>query len=161
MPHGSRTAHTLAGEADRKMPAGYSRPGAVCFSEFLRIVPLWKPVTSAIIRASNAIIASAKLYFTNMPVSVGNKLGPYEILASIGAGGMGDVWKARDTRLDRIVAIKTSKAQFSERFAREAKAIAALNHPHICQLYNVGPDYFVMEYVEGSTLKGPLPMEKA
>src|SRR5947209_16068256 len=96
-----------------------------------------------------------------MPVSVGNKLGAYEILASIGAGGMGDVWKARDTRLDRIVAIKTSRAQFSERFAREAKAIAALNHPNICQLYDVGPDYLVMEYVEGSVLKGPLPAGKA
>jgi eukaryotic-like serine/threonine-protein kinase len=74
---------------------------------------------------------------------------------------MGEVWKARDTRLDRLVAIKTSKAQFSERFAREAKAIAALNHPHICQLYDVGPDYLVMEYVEGSPLKGPLPAQKA
>jgi serine/threonine protein kinase len=63
--------------------------------------------------------------------------------------------------LDRIVAIKTSKAQFSERFAREVKAIAALNHPHICQLYDVGPDYLVMEYVEGSPLKGPLPTKKA
>ena len=60
-----------------------------------------------------------------------------------------------------LVAIKTSKAQFSERFAREARAIAALNHPHICQLYDVGPDYLVMEYVEGSPLKGPLPMQKA
>src|SRR5438270_13289015 len=93
-----------------------------------------------------------------MPLTAHDRLGPYEILASIGAGGMGDVWKARDTRLDRIVAIKTSKAQFSERFAREAKAIAALNHPHICELYNVGPDYLVIEYVEGSTLKGLLPM---
>src|SRR5436305_6549174 len=96
-----------------------------------------------------------------MPLSPGDKLGPYEILSALGAGGMGEVWRARDIRLDRIVAIKTSRAQFSERFAREAKAIAALNHPHICQLYNVGPDYLVMEYVEGSTLKGPLPMEKA
>src|SRR5690242_6594981 len=96
-----------------------------------------------------------------MPLSMGDKVGPYEILAPIGAGGMGEVWKARDTRLDRIVAIKTSKAQFSERFAREAKAIAALNHPHICQLYDVGTDYLVMEYVEGSALAGPLRMEKA
>src|ERR1051325_2796433 len=96
-----------------------------------------------------------------MPLSVGDKLGPYEILAPIGAGGMGEVWKARDTRLDRLVAIKTSKAQFSERFAREAKVIAALNHPHICQLYDVGPDYLVMEYVEGSPLKGPLAAHRA
>src|SRR5438128_12429848 len=96
-----------------------------------------------------------------MPLSPGDKLGPYEILAPIGAGGMGEVWKARDTRLDRIVAIKTSRAQFSERFAREAKAIAALNHPNICQLYDVGPDYLVTEYVEGSGPRGPLPAGKA
>ena len=96
-----------------------------------------------------------------MPLSVGDKLGPYEILAPIGAGGMGEVYKARDTRLDRIVAIKVSKTEFSERFEREARAIAALNHPHICQLYDVGPNYLVMEYVEGTPLKGPLPLEKA
>jgi len=75
-----------------------------------------------------------------MPISPGDKLGPYEILGPLGAGGMGQVWKARDTRLDRIVAIKTSAAQFSDRFAREARAVAALNHPNICQLYDVGPD---------------------
>jgi eukaryotic-like serine/threonine-protein kinase len=74
---------------------------------------------------------------------------------------MGEVWKARDTRLDRVVAIKISKAQFSDRFHREAQAIAVLNHPHICHLYDVGPDYLVMEYVEGTTLKGPLPVHKA
>ena len=96
-----------------------------------------------------------------MPCSVGEKLGPYEIIAPIGAGGMGEVWKARDTRLDRIVAIKISKAEFSDRFTREARAIAALNHPHICQLHDVGPDYLVMEYVEGSRLKMPLRKEKA
>src|SRR6266436_820282 len=96
-----------------------------------------------------------------MPLSVGDCLGPYEILAPLGAGGMGEVWKARDTRLDRIVAIKVSKEQFSERFEREAHAIASLNHPHICQLYDVGPNYLVMEYVEGTPLKGPLPLERA
>src|ERR1700724_3621204 len=96
-----------------------------------------------------------------MPICIGDKLGPYEILAPIGAGGMGEVYKARDTRLDRIVALKVSKAQFSERFEREARSIAALNHPHICQLYDVGPNYLVMEFVEGSPLKGPLPVEKA
>ena len=66
----------------------------------------------------------------------GEKLGPYEILESIGAGGMGQVWKARDSRLNRTVAIKTSNRKFSERFEREAQAIAALNHPHICTLYD-------------------------
>src|ERR1700674_3511926 len=96
-----------------------------------------------------------------MPLSVNDKLGPYEILVAIGEGGMGEVWKARDTRLDRIVALKVSKAQFSERFEREARSIAALNHPHICQLYDVGPNYLVMEFVEGSPLKGPLPLEQA
>jgi eukaryotic-like serine/threonine-protein kinase len=96
-----------------------------------------------------------------MPLSAGDKLGPYEILAPIGAGGMAEVWKARDTRLDRIVALKVAKSEFSERFAGEARAIAALNHPHICQLYDVGPNYLVMEYVEGTPLNGPLPLEKA
>jgi serine/threonine protein kinase len=96
-----------------------------------------------------------------MPLSAGEKLGPYEILAPIGAGGMGDVYKARDTRLDRVVAIKVSKENFSERFDREARAVASLNHPHICSLYDVGPNYLVMEYIEGEPLKGPLPVEQA
>src|SRR5256714_11046696 len=96
-----------------------------------------------------------------MPVSVGDKLGPYEILDLIGKGGMGEVYRARDPRLNRDVAIKVSAAQFSERFAREAQAIAALNHPHICQIYDVGPNYLVMEYIEGAPLKGPLPLKKA
>src|SRR5215470_5899315 len=96
-----------------------------------------------------------------MPLSVGTRLGPYEILAPIGAGGMGEVYKARDTRLERTVAIKIATAKFSERFEREARAVAALNHPHICTLHDVGPDYLVMEYVEGQPLKGPLPIEKA
>ena len=85
-----------------------------------------------------------------MSVTIGMKLGPYEILAPLGAGGMGAVWKARDTRLDRIVAIKVSQEKFSERFEREARAVAALNHPNICALYDVGPNYLVMEYVEGT-----------
>jgi serine/threonine protein kinase/Tfp pilus assembly protein PilF len=96
-----------------------------------------------------------------MPLSTGDKLGPYEILAPLGAGGMGEVWKARDPRLDRIVAIKRLKGQRSARFQQEAHAIAALNHPHICQIYDVGPDYLVMEYVEGKPLCGPLRVEEA
>src|SRR6202051_3698043 len=84
-----------------------------------------------------------------MPLSAGDKLGPYEILASIGAGGMGQVYRARDARLNRDVAIKVSGEQFSERFESEAKAIAALNHPNICQIYDVGPDFLVMEYIDG------------
>ncbi len=96
-----------------------------------------------------------------MTLSSGAHLGPYEILSPIGAGGMGEVYRARDTRLGREVAIKVSAAQFSERFEREARAIAKLNHPHVCQLHDVGPDYLVMEYVEGAPLKGPLPVGKA
>src|SRR5258708_16883297 len=96
-----------------------------------------------------------------MPLSVGDKLGPYEILAPIGAGGMGEVYRARDPRLNREVAIKVSNAQFTERFAREARAIAALNHTNICHLYDVGPNYLVMEYVEGPDLRGPLDFDDA
>ena len=96
-----------------------------------------------------------------MPLSPGDKLGPYEILAPLGAGGMGQVWKARDTRLDRTVAIKRLNAAHSARFRQEARAIAALNHPHICQLYDVGPDYLVLEYIEGKPLHGPFSVEEA
>src|SRR5580658_4089251 len=96
-----------------------------------------------------------------MPLSAGDKLGPYEVLSQLGAGGMGEVWKARNPRLDRIVAIKRLKGQHSARFQQEAHAIAALNHPHICQIYDVGPDYLVMEYVEGKPLCGPLRVEEA
>ena len=83
----------------------------------------------------------------------GTRFGPYEAISPVGAGGMGEVWKARDTRVDRIVAIKISQQQFSERFGREARAIAALNHPNICSLYDVGPDYLVMEYVDGAPIR--------
>src|SRR5690349_21700476 len=73
---------------------------------------------------------------------------------------MGEVWKARDTRLDRIAAIKFSRHQFSDRFEREARVIAQLNHPNICTLHDVGPDYLVMEFVDGEPIKGPLPLRK-
>jgi len=101
-----------------------------------------------------------------MALSAGTRLGPYEILAPIGAGGMGEVYRAHDSRLDRDVAIKVSKAQFSERFTREARAIAALNHTNICHLYDVGPDYLVMEFVEGqdlgaALLGGPMDFDDA
>jgi eukaryotic-like serine/threonine-protein kinase len=82
--------------------------------------------------------------------------------ALLGKGGMGEVYRARDPRLGRDVAIKTAAAQFSDRFAREAKTIAALNHPNICQIYDVGPDYIVMELVDGAPLpKGPVPASDA
>src|SRR5579862_2189548 len=90
-----------------------------------------------------------------MPLTPGTRLGPYEILNPLGAGGMGEVYKARDTRLDRIVAVKLSKENFSERFEREARVIAALNHPNVCQLYDVGPNYLVMEFIEGSPVSPP------
>ena len=93
-----------------------------------------------------------------MAIAPGTRVGPYEVDTLLGAGGMGEVYKARDTRLARTVAIKVSQEQFSERFAREAQAIATLNHPHICTLHDVGPDYLVMEYVDGTALTGPLPM---
>src|SRR5260370_627896 len=96
-----------------------------------------------------------------MALSVGDRLGPYEILAPIGAGGMGEVYKARDTRLGREVAIKVSAPQFTERFEREARAIAALNHPNICTLFDVGPNYLVMEYIDGESPKGPMPLDEA
>ncbi len=110
-----------------------------------------------------------------MAILLGRRLGPYEILSAIGAGGMGEVYKSRDTRLDRIVAIKVlpahlaDRAELRERFEREARTIASLNHPHICTLFDTGHqddiDFLVMEYLEGETLaqrmlKGPLPLEQ-
>jgi Tol biopolymer transport system component/predicted Ser/Thr protein kinase len=100
-----------------------------------------------------------------MVIASGTRLGPYEIVAPIGAGGMGEVWRGRDTRLDRSVAIKIVAPEFAKRFEREAKSISALNHPHICTLYDVGPNYLVMELLEGESLadklaKGPLPLDQ-
>jgi Tol biopolymer transport system component len=85
-------------------------------------------------------------------LSPASRLGPYEILASIGTGGMGEVYTARDTRLDRTVALKVSQAAFTDRFEREARTISALNHPNVCQLYDVGPNYLVMEWVDGAPI---------
>ena len=101
-----------------------------------------------------------------MSLTAGTRLGPYEILGAVGAGGMGEVYRARDPRLGRDVAIKTSKQAFDDRYEREARAIAALNHPNICTLYDVGPDYLVMEHVEGQSLserirEGALPEPEA
>src|SRR5580658_2139631 len=96
----------------------------------------------------------------------GQTLGPYQIVSFIAAGGMGAVYRARDPRMGRDVAIKVAAERFSERFSREVHAVAALNHPNICHLYDVGPDYLVMELVEGPTLaqrikQGALPLEEA
>src|ERR1700687_4816487 len=110
-----------------------------------------------------------------MTILPGKRLGPHEILSSVGAGGMGDVYRPRDTRLDRIVAIKVlpthlaDRSELRGRFEREAKTIASLNHPHICTLYDTGHqddiDFLVMEYIEGETLaqrlvKGALPIQQ-
>jgi Tol biopolymer transport system component/tRNA A-37 threonylcarbamoyl transferase component Bud32 len=96
-----------------------------------------------------------------MALTPGDKLGHFEILSLIGKGGMGEVYRARDPRLNRDVAIKVSRDQFSERFEREARAVAALNHPNVCTLYDVGPNFLVMEFVEGEDLAGPLPLDTA
>src|ERR1051325_3720656 len=110
-----------------------------------------------------------------MSLAMGSRLGPYEIQSALGAGEMGEVYKARDTRLDRAVAIKilpdklASDPQFRERFDREARAISQLTHPHICTLYDVGEvggtAFLVMEYLEGETLeqrlaKGAMPLDE-
>ena len=96
-----------------------------------------------------------------MSLFPGDMLGPYEILAPIGAGGMGQVFKARDTRLERIVAVKRLNGKHDHRFRQEARAIAALNHPNICQIYDIGSDFLIMEYIEGKPLTGPRPVEDA
>jgi serine/threonine protein kinase len=96
--------------------------------------------------------ADASIEASPLELAPGVKLGPYEVLSVIGSGGMGKVYRAKDTRLNREVALKASAAQFSQRFEREAKTIAALNHPNICQIYDVGPNYLVMELVDGGPI---------
>jgi serine/threonine-protein kinase len=102
-----------------------------------------------------------------MPLSPGDKLGPYEILAPLGAGSMGEVYRAKDTKLGRDVAVKILPAALAQdpdrlaRFEREAKVLAALNHPHIAQIYGLEERALVMELVPGETLKGPLPLDTA
>ncbi|HEV2199809.1 MAG TPA: protein kinase [Bryobacteraceae bacterium] len=123
--------------------------------------PAWEAVPSLLGQPGSSIDQS-----TQTILGPGTQLGPYRIEASIGAGGMGEVYRAVDTRLDRKVAIKVCARQFSGRFEREARAIAALNHPHVCHLYDVGPNYLVMELVEGETLatrlkKGALSLDQA
>jgi serine/threonine protein kinase/Tol biopolymer transport system component len=110
--------------------------------------------------------AAAQLISIPRSLQPGQSLGPYRIESFLAAGGMGEVYRATDTRLHRDVAIKVSAARFSERFEREARVIASLNHPHICQLYDVGPNFLVMELVEGPTLadrikQGALPLDEA
>jgi len=100
-------------------------------------------------------------------LATGSRLGPYEAIAAIGAGGMGEVYRARDSRLGRDVAIKILPPQFAaqpdrlRRFEEEARAIAGLNHPNICQIYDVGPGYLVLEYIEGTPPRGPYAPDEA
>src|SRR5215471_13954336 len=108
-----------------------------------------------------AAAAAAQLIAAPASLQHGQLLGPYRIESFVAAGGMGEVYRATDTRLNRTVAIKICAGPFSERFAQEAKVIASLNHAHICHLYDVGPNYLVMELVEGSPLRGPLPLKQA
>jgi serine/threonine protein kinase len=100
-----------------------------------------------------------------MPLSPGERLGPYEIVSLLGKGGMGEVYRALDTRLRREVALKVSAQQFSERFEREARAVAALNHPNICTLYDIGPNYLAWNWSKAGTspngsMKEPYPSRK-
>ena len=94
-------------------------------------------------------------------IAPGDSIGPYQVIAAIGRGGMGEVFRAHDPRLGRDVALKVSYEAFSDRFTREARSIAALNHTNICHLYDVGPDYLVIEFVEGETLHGPMSFDDA
>ncbi|MDE3165703.1 MAG: serine/threonine protein kinase, partial [Acidobacteriota bacterium] len=93
--------------------------------------------------------------------TAGTRVGPFEIVERLGAGGMGEVFRARDTRLGREVALKVAHEEFTARFLREARAISSLNHPNICTLFDVGPNYLVMELVEGKNLAGPVPVATA
>jgi Tol biopolymer transport system component/predicted Ser/Thr protein kinase len=110
----------------------------------------------AVVRSVGHLLAHS----TVAQLSAGTQIGPYKIEAALGSGGMGEVYRAVDTRLKRTVAIKVAKQNFGERFEREARAIAALNHPNICTLYDVGPNYLVMELIEGKPLKGPLALDQ-
>src|SRR4030095_3687097 len=102
-----------------------------------------------------------------LALTPGTRLGPYEIVDLLGAGGMGEVYRARDSRLERDVAIKVLPAPVAHdagrlrRFEQEARAIASLNHPHICQLYDIGPGYLVLEYIDGAPLHGPVAETEA
>ncbi len=122
---------------------------------------LRRKVEALLAQDSSGKILDRPAWEAGVQLKPGAQLGPYRIQSALGAGGMGEVYRAHDTRLRRDVAVKVSAAQFTERFEREARAIAALNHPNICTLYDVGPNYLVMEYIEGAPLKGPLPLDQA
>ena len=131
---------------------------------------LRREVESLLARQNDRVILDRSAEWPDDPtmtlMSVGARLGPYQVESKLGEGGMGEVFRAVDTRLGRPVAIKLSHARFSNRFEREARAISSLNHPHICTLYDIGPNYLVMELLEGDTIaarlkNGPLPADEA
>jgi serine/threonine protein kinase len=136
---------------------------------------LYREVTSLLASAATSAeparswAAAAAVQLITRPAALepGARLGPYEILSFLASGGMGAVYRARDPRMERDVAIKVSAEQFSDRFTREVHAVAALNHPNVCTVHDVGPDYLVMELVEGDTLadrvrrRGALPANEA
>jgi len=159
-----RQVETLFREALKRLP---SQRGAwlteVCagdealFREVTRLVASHELPT---IDASTAA-TSAKPNDEAARLQPGHRLGPYEIVSFLAAGGMGAVYRASDPRTGRDVAIKVSPQRWSKRFSDEVRAVAALNHPNVCTLYDVGPDYLVMELVEGEPPKGPLPLDAA
>ena len=130
---------------------------------------LRREVESLLARQNDRVILDRSAPLTEDPtvtaLKPGARLGPYQVESKIGEGGMGEVFRAVDTRLGRPVAIKFVHERFNDRFAREARAIASLNHPNICTLHDVGPNYLVMELLEGETLaarlkRGPLPLTR-
>ena len=131
---------------------------------------LRREVESLLARQNDRLILDRSAQFPDDPtltvVNAGARLGPYQVESKLGEGGMGEVFRAVDTRLGRPVAIKLVHEQFSARFEREARAISSMNHPHICTLYDIGPNYLVMELLEGETIaarlkNGPLPVDEA
>ena len=147
-------------------------PNVIILNGFRRATLIW---AESIRRTQRDCFVPGRIIREHMALQAGTRLGPYEILSLIGAGGMGEVYQARDTRLDRKVAVKVlapelaSDPEFRARFEREAKAISALNHPHICGLYDIGrehdTEYLVLELLEGETLaarleRGPLPLAR-
>jgi serine/threonine protein kinase len=154
----------LAGERNQDEREGFLNSACANDAELLREVsallaqdsgegPMERPVLEV---AAGLLVDSEAARWTP-----GTQVGPYQIVSRLGEGGMGEVFKARDTRLGREVAIKTAHEEFSGRFQREARSISALNHPNICTLYDVGPNYLVMELVEGASLAGPVPIDPA
>src|SRR5437899_11856542 len=136
----------------------------------MRLLPLSDGCSKhAVLRWSSAIVSLnlCKYFKGNRSLTeLQMKMGPYEILAPLGTGGMGEVYRARDPRMGREVAINVSAERFNDRFECEVHAVAALNHPNVCHLYDVGPDYLVMELVEGPTLaeriaSGAIPLEES